>query len=81
MFLWFVSYVFVICFFVGLILFLSKQTLVETNKVQLFVTTKTFLQKNIEILTEHANETHIRKLAKVLDEREANAEARTKRLG
>ena len=80
MFLWFVSYVFVICFFVGLILFLSKQTLVET-KVQPFTTTKTFLQKNIEILTEYANETHIRKLAKVLDEREANAEARTKRLG
>ena len=80
MFLWFVSYVFVICFFVGLILFLSKQALVET-KVQPFTTTKTFLQKNIEILTEYANETHIRKLAKVLDEREANAKARTKRLG
>ena len=80
MFLWFVSYVFVICFFVGLILLLSKQTLVET-KVQPFTTTKTFLQKNIEILTEYANETHIRKLAKVLDERETNAEARTKRLG
>ena len=68
MFLWFVSYVFVICFFVGLIIFLSKQD-TDKTKVQSFTTTKTFLQKNIEILTEHANETHIRKLAEVLDKR------------
>ena len=68
MFLWFISYVFVICFFVGLIIFLSKQD-TDKTKVQSFTTTKTFLQKNIEILTEHANETHIRKLAEVLDKR------------
>ena len=80
MFLWFISYVFVICFFVGLVVLLSRQTLVET-KVRPFATTKTFLQKNIEILTEYANETHIRKLAKVRNERETNAQARTKRLG
>ena len=79
MFLWFVSYVFVTCFFAGSIVFLSKKTF-PNGEQKTPVITRSFLHKNIEMLRIR-NERDYNRMAKVRNERETNAQTRTKWLG